>query len=127
MDEQERALFRHAMRGVRRLQVDARQQAPRPRPKPRARFARADRHAVLQESLGATSPFEPVDESGDALLFRGDVLHRTHVTPRMTRDRTSIELRFFAADRIPERLRGDQFVTFKWRVLEREAHQVHEC
>jgi DNA-nicking Smr family endonuclease len=70
MDEQERALFRQAMRGVRRLQIDARQPVPHPRPTPRARFARADRHAVLQESLGAFSPHEPVEETGDALLFR---------------------------------------------------------
>jgi DNA-nicking Smr family endonuclease len=77
MDEQERALFRQAMRGVRRLQIDARQPVPHPRPKPRARFARADRHAVLQESLGATSPLDPVEESGDALLFRRPELNET--------------------------------------------------
>jgi hypothetical protein len=41
----------------------------------------------------------PAMQPGDILLFRGGVLHRTHVTPEMTRDRTSIELRFFAADR----------------------------
>jgi DNA-nicking Smr family endonuclease len=70
MDDEDRALFRQAMHGVRRLQIDARHAGPLPRPKPRARFARADRHAVLQESLGATSPFEPVEEAGDALLFR---------------------------------------------------------
>jgi len=32
--------------------------------------------------------------AGDALLFPGGTLHRTHVTPAMTRDRTSIEVRF---------------------------------
>jgi DNA-nicking Smr family endonuclease len=57
------------MRGVRRLEVN-RQPIARPRPRPRAHFARADRRAVLQESLGGGSPLDPVEESGDALLFR---------------------------------------------------------
>jgi hypothetical protein len=54
--------------------------------------------------------WRPVMEPGDALLFRGDILHRTHVTPAMTKNRTSIELRFFAADCIPARLKSDRFV-----------------
>jgi DNA-nicking Smr family endonuclease len=70
MDEEERALFRHAMRGVRRLDAGNRHASRPRRPKPRARFTRAERHAVLQESLGLLSPLEPVQESGDALLFR---------------------------------------------------------
>jgi DNA-nicking Smr family endonuclease len=70
MDEEDRALFRHAMRGVRRLRTEARSGATPRRPKPRAKFARAERHAVLQESLGLGSPLAPVEESGDALLFR---------------------------------------------------------
>lgn len=70
MDEEDRALFRHAMRGVRRLSFEAAATARPRRPKPRARFARADRLAVLQESLGMASPLAPVEESGDALLFR---------------------------------------------------------
>jgi hypothetical protein len=37
----------------------------------------------------------PCLNPGDALLFRGDILHRTHVQDSMLRDRTSIELRFF--------------------------------
>ena len=52
----------------------------------------------------------PVLEAGDALLFSGDVLHRTHVTPAMTRTRTSIELRCFRADAIPDRISRDTFV-----------------
>jgi hypothetical protein len=32
---------------------------------------------------------------GDALVFGGGVLHHTHVAATMTRDRTSLELRFF--------------------------------
>jgi DNA-nicking Smr family endonuclease len=70
MDEEEQALFRQAMRGVRRLAVANRAPASPRRPKPRARFARADRYAVLQESLGQASPLAPVEESGDALLYR---------------------------------------------------------
>ena len=70
MDDQERALFRQAMRGVRRLKSDGRQLVQHPRPRPRARFSRADRHAVLEESLGGISPFEPVEDAGDAQLFR---------------------------------------------------------
>jgi hypothetical protein len=32
---------------------------------------------------------------GDAVLFRADILHRTHATPAMQTDRLSIEYRFF--------------------------------
>lgn len=71
MDDEDRALFRQAMRGVRRLRLEPRQAAPRPRPKPRARFTRMERAAVLHESIaGLVSPLDPVVESGDALLFR---------------------------------------------------------
>lgn len=70
MDDDDRALFRAAMRGVRRLRGEPRHQTAPPRPRPRARFTRADRLAVLQESLGHLSPLDPVQESGDALLFR---------------------------------------------------------
>jgi len=31
----------------------------------------------------------------------------------MTKDRTSIELRFFPAENIPARLKGDRFVTLE--------------
>ena len=50
--------------------------------------------------------------AGDALLFSGEVLHRTWVDPVMQTDRTSIELRLFAAGHIPDRLRPDRFVPF---------------
>ena len=63
----------------------------------RARFAPAEFHV-------------PTMQPGDVLLFCGDILHRTYVTPAMRNDRTSIELRFFAADRIPPRLARDRFV-----------------
>jgi hypothetical protein len=60
---------------------------------------------------GAPSFACPTLNPGDALLLRGDTLHRTHVTPSMTRDRTSIELRFFKPQPLPERLAGDRFVS----------------
>ncbi|MGZ5712885.1 MAG: phytanoyl-CoA dioxygenase family protein [Caldimonas sp.] len=49
-------------------------------------------------------------QAGDALVFDGGVLHHTHVRPQMNRDRTSLELRFFAAGQIPFRLRDDRFL-----------------
>ena len=52
----------------------------------------------------------PVMDPGDALVFDGVVLHRTHVAPSMRADRTSVELRFFDAARIPPRLRADTFI-----------------
>lgn len=54
--------------------------------------------------------WRPVMNPGDALLFRGDLLHRTYVTPEMSRDRTSIELRFFPTAPMPTRLARDRFV-----------------
>jgi DNA-nicking Smr family endonuclease len=70
MDEDDTELFRKAMRGVRRMHADNRHASAPRKPRPAARFSRAERHAVLQESLGQVSPLDPVRESGDALLFR---------------------------------------------------------
>jgi hypothetical protein len=56
--------------------------------------------------------WKPFLNGGDALLFSGDILHRTHVSPGMARDRSSIELRCFPASRLPPRLRGDRFLVF---------------
>ncbi len=78
MDEEDRALFRQAMRGVRRLTITSRHMPELPRARPRARFARADRHAVLEESLGATSPFEAGGRCRRrALLFRRSGISET--------------------------------------------------
>jgi DNA-nicking Smr family endonuclease len=77
----DKALFRAAMKDVRRLQTEARRNdapphsaSPRdapPRPRPRARFTRADRLAVLAESLAdPRQPLAPVIEMGDELQFR---------------------------------------------------------
>ncbi len=70
MDDEDRALFRRAMRGVRRLSHEGAAPARRHGPSPRARFTRAEHQAVLQESMGQPSPLAPVEESGEALLFR---------------------------------------------------------
>lgn len=46
-------------------------------------------------------------EPGDALLFDGTLLHRTHLTPTMNAPRLSLELRFFRAAGRPARVAGD--------------------
>ena len=69
--EAELALFREAMRGVRRLGLEPRQTPTKPLPRPRALFTRADRRAVLRESLAdLRQPLAPVVESGEELLYR---------------------------------------------------------
>ena len=74
----EAELFREAMRGVRPL----RQRGPAPRQppaRPHARFTRADRTAVLAESLG--------EEGADPQLAGGEelVFHRPQVQPPVLR------------------------------------------
>ena len=68
---------------------------------------------LIEERVNARFPTErlwrPVLEPGDMLLFSGGTLHRTHVESHMDADRTSIELRFFPAQAIPDRLAGDRF------------------
>jgi DNA-nicking Smr family endonuclease len=62
----EAQLFREAVRGVKPL--GSRTALPqRPKARPRARFTRADRMAVLRESLEA--PLDPEVGSGEALSF----------------------------------------------------------
>ena len=69
--EAELALFREAMRGVRRLGLEPRQTPAKPPPRPRALFTRADRRAVLRESLAdLRQPLAPVVERGEELLYR---------------------------------------------------------
>jgi DNA-nicking Smr family endonuclease len=68
--EEEEDLFRKAVRGVKPLPPRNRHDSRPRKPRPRARFTRAERHAVLRESLGVISPLDPVQESGEALLFR---------------------------------------------------------
>ena len=62
-------LFRRAMRDVQPLKPAARVPPVRRRVRPRARFARLERKAVLQESLGGGQDLMDV-QPGDELLFR---------------------------------------------------------
>jgi DNA-nicking Smr family endonuclease len=62
-------LFRRAMRDVRPLAPAARAESRTRRPSPRARFARAERQAVLTESLSAPGPLIDA-QPGDELSFR---------------------------------------------------------
>ncbi len=66
-EDEEARLFREWVRDVKPLADD--RQAARPRkPPPRARFTRADRYAVLQESLSGTAD-DPALAAGDELVF----------------------------------------------------------
>lgn len=73
--------------------------------------------ALTNESVQAHFPADkfsrPTFDSGDALLFRGNYLHRTHVSSKMTNDRTSLELRFFTKNRISRRIKSDRFVELR--------------
>jgi DNA-nicking Smr family endonuclease len=74
----EARVFRDAVRDVRPLA--ARTAPPQPlRARPRARFARADRAAVLRESLDAGGP-DPTLAGGEELVYR-----RPHVQPAVLR------------------------------------------
>ena len=65
--------------------------------------------AELRARFAGHEFVRPEFAAGEALLFGGGALHRTHVDAAMRRDRTSLELRFFAADRLPARLAMDRF------------------
>lgn len=74
--QDDRELFRDAMRGVRRLKKEVPSHRAPPAA-PRARFRRADEQAVLRESL----TIDPATvETGDELTFRRD-----DVTPAVLR------------------------------------------
>jgi hypothetical protein len=64
--------------------------------------------ASLRRRCGLAAFERPVLAAGDALVFASEVPHRTHLHAAMTRNRTSLELRFFDAARVPERLAGDR-------------------
>lgn len=66
--EDDRRLFREAVRGVKPLER-ADEPGGRPKPRPEARFTRADRLAVLEESLAGRST-DPMLAGGDELVFR---------------------------------------------------------
>ena len=64
----------------------------------------------VRQQFSSEHFWRPALTPGDALLFRGDLLHRTYVAAHMTQPRTSIELRFFPAERLPSRLKNDRFL-----------------
>jgi DNA-nicking Smr family endonuclease len=80
VDEDEGALFRAAVSDVRPLR-EVRVVPAGQRPPPRARFTRAERRAVLEESLAAPNDaLTPVIEAGEELLYR-----RPGVSPQVFR------------------------------------------
>jgi DNA-nicking Smr family endonuclease len=68
LDDNDAMLFREAVRDVKPLSHDRHSATPRKRPA-RARFARADRFAVLEESLHRELG-DPTAAGGDELAFR---------------------------------------------------------
>ena len=66
-EEDENEIFRKAMHGVQPLVAGKRAAPPRRRPPPRARFARAERDAVLRESLGPPDPQLDIQPGGHAI------------------------------------------------------------
>jgi len=72
-DAEESKLFRDAVRGVKPLRHDRNAPAP-PRPPPRARFARAERRAVLAESLYSEAD-DPLVAAGDELVYVREGVH----------------------------------------------------
>jgi len=74
-DDEELSLFRDALRGVRPLRPRAAPPRP-PKARARARFTRADRAAVLEESLNAPET-DPHLASGEELSFRRPQISQT--------------------------------------------------
>jgi DNA-nicking Smr family endonuclease len=68
-EEDEGELFRRAMRDVQPLKRPLRVPPVRRSPRARAKFARAERDTVLQQSLGSGADLYDV-QPGDELLFR---------------------------------------------------------
>ena len=88
-EDEDKEAFRRAMRGVRPLPAGTRADPPRRRLPPRARFARAERAAVLRESLGPPEPALDI-QPGDALHFRRQGVPET-VLRRLRRGEYRIE------------------------------------
>jgi DNA-nicking Smr family endonuclease len=75
LDDKDADLFREAVRDVKPLAYDAPAIEPARRPPPKARFTRADRFAVLQESL-YTDVGDPELASGEELVFARDGIQK---------------------------------------------------
>lgn len=90
--DDERRLFRDAMRGVRRLRVTGPvHDATRPKRRPKAAFTRADRLEVLADSLAdLRQPLAPVIESGEEILYRGPRVNE-HVFRSLRRGHFRVE------------------------------------
>lgn len=72
----------------------------------------------LAATAAATGPDAPRRHTatlaaGEGLLFGAALLHRTHVTPSMTRSRISAEWRFVAAGSLPPRLAAEALCTLE--------------
>ena len=63
--------------------------------------------AALRRRFGDALRAHAVLAAGDALVFGGSLLHRTHVTPQMRHSRASVELRWALAP-LPPRLTGEE-------------------
>lgn len=50
--------------------------------------------ALVEKTYGTDALWAPEFETGDALVFTGVTVHRTHIRPEMTKSRLSVELRF---------------------------------
>jgi DNA-nicking Smr family endonuclease len=75
LDDNDAGLFREAVRDVKPLSYDVPIAEPARRPPPQARFTRADRHAVLQESLYA-DVVDPELASGEELVFARESIQK---------------------------------------------------
>lgn len=64
----------------------------------------------INSRFSVDSFYTPQMDAGDALIFQGGTLHRTHVVKTMQSNRTSVELRFVCQHNIPQRLSGDDFI-----------------
>ena len=86
-EEDDASLFREAVRDARPLRHGPRVPAVRRKPPPRARFARADREAVLLESI---APPSPDILPGDSLEYRREGVPAT-LLRRLRRGELRIE------------------------------------
>jgi ectoine hydroxylase-related dioxygenase (phytanoyl-CoA dioxygenase family) len=66
--------------------------------------------AAVQAAFSCGRLRQPQLRAGEALLFDGRLLHRTHSRAAMSRPRRSLELRFVAAGAPPPRLAGDRLL-----------------
>ncbi|MBL8307746.1 MAG: hypothetical protein JNM33_13695 [Rubrivivax sp.] len=81
--------------------------------------------AAVLRRFGAATRHCAVLDAGDALLFDGALLHRTHLTPAMDRPRLSLELRFFRTGALPARVAGDVGAVWTTDVAGRHGGASH--